>query len=157
MIWTLTGVAVPTKSLFGVNEIVLFALSNSYLPWGVVTLVTSSPASFNNVRVSGSNSTRSPFGPVWVPLSKLTVLPLSSPVSSVSNLIGDVCTFPCTSLVSDFSAVGTTGVILGVYVVVTAVPFVSLPWIVTGLTSPEYSLFVGVNTAVGFPSTTLSV
>ena len=136
MIWTLTGVAVPTKSLFGVNEIVLFALSNSYLPWGVVTLVTSSPASFNNVRVSGSNSTRSPFGPVWVPLSKLTVLPLSSPVSSVSNLIGDVCTFPCTSLVVELSAVGVTGVIVGVYVVCTFTLFDPVACTTAGSTSP---------------------
>ena len=33
----------------------------------------------------------------------------------------------------------------------------SLAWIVTGATSPEYVLSVGVNTAIALPSTTLSV
>ena len=47
--------------------------------------------------------------------------------------------------------------ICGVYVAVAFVPFSSSPWIVTGLTSPTYVLSVGVNTAVGTPSTTLSV
>ena len=91
---------------------VLLALSNSYLPSVVVTLVTSFSPS-NNVRVSGFSSTRSPFGPVWAPLLKFTVLPLSSPVSSVSNLIGDTCFFPIISLVVEASAVGTTGIIVG--------------------------------------------
>ena len=53
--------------------------------------------------------------------------------------------------------VGSTGVMFGVYFVVTGVPFVSLAWTVTGCTSPAYVLSVGVNTAVGLPSTTLSV
>ena len=116
MIWTLTGVASPAKSLFGVNVIVLLALSNSYLPWGVVTLVTSSPASFNNVNVSGFNSALSPLGPCSIPLLKLTVFPLSSPVSSVSSTINEVCGLPCTSLVVELSAVGFTGTISGLYV-----------------------------------------
>ena len=114
MIWTLTGVASPAKSLFGVKVIVLLVLSNSYLPWGVVTLVTSSPASFNNVNVSGFNSVLSPLGPCSIPLLKLTVVPLSSPVSFVSRTIDDVCGLPCTPLVADFSAIGLTGVMIGV-------------------------------------------
>ena len=59
----LTGLATPVKVAFGVNVMVLLALSNSYLPSVVVTLVTSFSPS-NNVRVSGFSSTRSPFGPV---------------------------------------------------------------------------------------------
>ena len=114
MIWTLTGVAGPTKSLFGVNVIVLLALFNSYLPWGVVTLSTGAFELSNNVRVAESKFTRSPFGPSSVPLLKLTVVPLSSPVSFVSRTIDDVCGLPCTPLVTDFSAVGLTGVMLGV-------------------------------------------
>ena len=92
---------------------VLLALSNSYLPSVVVTLVTSFSPS-NNVSVSGFSSTRSSFGPFSVPLSKLTVLPLSSPVSSVSNTIGEVCGLPTTPLVLEASAVGVTGIIVGV-------------------------------------------
>ena len=91
----------------------MLALSNSYLPSAVVTLVTSFSPS-NNVSVSGFSSTRSPFGPVWAPLLKFTVLPLSSPVSSVSNTIREVCGLPNTPLVLEASAVGATGIIVGV-------------------------------------------
>ena len=94
--------------------IVLFVLSNSYLPSFVVRVETSSPASFNKVNVSGLRLTCSPLVPVSLPLLKFTVLSLSVSVSTVSNTILDTCFLPCTSVVADGSFVGVTGVILGV-------------------------------------------
>ena len=135
MIWTFTGVAGPTKFLFGVNVIVLFALSNSYLPSLVVRDVTSLVPS-NNVKVLASNSTRSPFAPVSLPLLKLIVWSLSAPVSTVSNTILDTCFLPCTSVVTDGSFVGVTGVIVGVYVVCTFTPFDPVACTSTGSTAP---------------------
>ena len=94
--------------------IVFSALFNVYVPSLVTTLSTSAPASFTNVKVVESNSTRSLLGPSWVPLLKLTVLSLSSPVSSSSSLIGDVCGFPFGPIVVEAIAVGSTGIIVGV-------------------------------------------
>ena len=113
LIWTLTAVAVPTNVFFGVNVIVLLALSNTYSPSFVVRDVTSLVPS-NNVNVLASNSTRSPLAPTWLPLLKFTVLSLSTLFSGVSNRIEEVCFLPCTSLVADASAVGVTGVMIGV-------------------------------------------
>ena len=136
MIWTFTGFAGPTKFLFGVNVIVLFALSKTYSPSLVVRDVTSAPASFNNVNVSGLRLTRSPLAPVSLPLLKLTVWSLSAPVSTVSNTILDTCFLPCTSVVADGSFVGVTGVIVGVYVVWTFTPFDPVACTSTGCTAP---------------------
>ena len=94
--------------------IVLLALSKTYSPSLVVRDVTSAPASFNNVNVSGLRLTRSPFAPVSLPLLKFTVLSLSASVSTVSNTILDTCFLPCTSVVADGSFVGVTGVMIGV-------------------------------------------
>ena len=73
------------------------------------------------------------------------------------NVTLPVCSTPCGPSDVPFSAVGTIGVITGVYVVVASVPFVSLPWTVTGFSFPAYVLSVGVNVTTGFPSTTLMV
>ena len=116
--------------------IVLLALSNSYLPSLVVRVNTSSPASFNNVSVFGSNSTCSPLLPRSAPLLKFTVLSLSALFSGVSNTIEEVCFLPCTSLVADDSAVGVTGVMIGVYVVCTFTPFDPVACTDTGSTAP---------------------
>ena len=137
MIWTFTGFAGPTKFLFGVNVIVLFALSKTYSPSLVVRDVTSTPASFNKVNVSGLRLTRSPLAPVSLPLLKFTVLSLSASDSTVSNTILDTCFLPCTSVVADGSFVGVTGVIVGVYVVCTFIPFDPVACTATGATSPE--------------------
>ena len=136
MIWTFTAFAGPTKFLFGVNVIVLFALSKTYSPSLVVRDVTSAPASFNNVNVSGLRLTRSPLAPVSLPLLKFTVLSLSASVSTVSNTILDTCFLPCTSVVADGSFVGVTGVIVGVYVVCTFTPFDPVACTSTGATAP---------------------
>ena len=95
------------------NVIVLFVLSRTYSPSFVVSVDTSLVPS-NNVNVLASNSTRSPLAPTWLPLLKFTVLSLSALFSGVSNTIEEVCFLPCTSLVTDFSAVGVTGVMIGV-------------------------------------------
>ena len=55
-----------------------------------------------------------------------------------------VCVLPWISVDVAGSAVGTTGVILGVYDVSAGVPFASLACTLTGTTSPEYDLSVGV-------------
>ena len=136
MIWTFTGFAGPTNVLLGVKVIVLLALSKTYSPSVVVRVETSSPASFNNVNVSGFRFTRSPLAPVSLPLLKLTVLSLSAPVSTVSNTIVDTCFLPCTSVVADGSFVGVTGVIVGVYVVCTFTPFDPVACTVAGSTAP---------------------
>ena len=151
MIWTLTGVAGPTKSLFGVNVIVLLVLFNSYLPcWGIVTLVTSCPSPSNNVRVVASSSTLSPFGPSWLPLLKLTVL---VSMSGVFKEIGEVCGLPCTPLVVDASACGVIGITVGEYVAlisdVAGCPSLSCPSTrsnetIAGIGVPVKSFF-GVN------------
>ena len=116
--------------------IVLFALSKTYSPSLVVRDVTSAPASFNKVNVSGLRLTRSPLGPCSVPLLKFTVLSLSASVSTISNTILDTCFLPCTSVVADGSFVGVTGVIVGVYVVCTFIPFDPVACTSTGCTAP---------------------
>ena len=136
MIWTFTGFAGPTNVLLGVKVIVLLALSKTYSPSLVVRDVTSAPASFNNVNVSGLRLTRSPLAPVSLPLLKLTVLSLSASVSTVSNTILDTCFLPWTSVVADGSFVGVTGVIIGVYVVCTFTPFDPVACTDTGSTAP---------------------
>ena len=145
MICTLTGVACPTNVSFGVNVIVLLTLSSTYSPWSVVTVFVSAPEAFSNVNVSLSNSTCSPSVLTSGLLSKLTVCVLSAPFSSVSKTILDTCALPWTSLVFPSSAVGATGIILGVYVasLVTVISLSSLSCaittgteILTGLTSP---------------------
>ena len=93
------------------------------------------------------------------PLTSLTVLP-SSNVAGTSSSIGTsgfpdlnvgfpVCTSPLAP--SDFapSAVGVTGVTVGVYVAVAGVPFLSTRFTVTAGASPVND-FSGVN--VTFPS-----
>ena len=145
MICTLTGVACPTNVFFGVNVIVFLTLSNTYSPWSVVTVFVSAPEAFSNVNVSLSKSTCSPSVPASGLLSKLTVWFLSALFSSVSKTILDTCAFPWTSLVVEASAVGATGIILGVYVasLVTVISLSSLSWAtttgtdtLTGCTSP---------------------
>ena len=145
MICTLTGVACPTNVFFGVNVIVLLTLSNTYSPWSVVTVFVSAPEGVSNVNVSLSKSTCSPAVPASGLLSKLTVWFLSAFSSTVSKTILDTCAFPWTSLVVDASAVGATGIILGVYVasLVTVISLSSLSWAtttgtdtLTGCTSP---------------------
>ena len=118
------------------NVIVLFVLSRTYSPSSVVRVGTSTPASFNNVSVFGSNSTRSPLAPCSLPLLKFIVLSLSAPVSTVSNTIVDTCFLPCTSVVAEGSFVGVTGVIAGVYVVCTFTPFDPVACTDTGSTAP---------------------
>ena len=145
---TVAGTGVPAKSLFGVNVTFPVVGSIVYVPTcfpvssfaGIVVSLVGFP-------VSGSTNFAGWSASIFIGTLSLPCVNVGVPS----------CVAPCTPSVATGVPVGTTGVILGVYVVVTAVPFVSLPWIVTGLTSPEYSLFVGVNTAVGFPSTTLSV
>ena len=69
---------------------------------------------------------------------KLTVFPLSSPVSSVSSTIDEVCGLPCTSLVVDASAVGFTGTISGLYIafeVIVAGSFFSFVTVTVACTS----------------------
>ena len=131
MICTLTGaVAGPVNVFLGVNVIVLFVLSRTYSPSAVVTLFVSEPEASNKVSVSGLSWTCS------APLLKFTVLALSASASTVSNTILDTCCLPWTSVVSEASFVGVTGVISGVYVVWTFTPFDPVTCTATGSTSP---------------------
>ena len=144
MIRIFTAVAVPTNSFFGVNVIVLLTLSNTYSPWSVVTVFVSTPEAFTNVNVSLSKSTCSPAVPASGLLSKLTVWFLSAFSSTVSKTILDTCALPWTSLVVDASAVGATGIILGVYVASLVT--------VTSLSSLSCATTTGTDTLTGCTS-----
>ena len=144
LICTLTAVAVPTNVFLGVNVIVLLTLSNTYSPWSVVTVFVSAPEASSNVNDSLSNSTCSPVLLVCDPLSKLTVFALSTFSSVVFNTILETCGFPWTSLVVAASAVGATGVILGVYVASVST--------VKSLSSLSWSIRTGTETLAGFTS-----
>ena len=76
-----------------------------------------------------------------------TGFPLSSTNVNVSGFIVEVSEpgvnvgfpfwiSPCLAVDSASCAVGSTGVICGVYLAVAFVPFSSSPWIVTGRTGP---------------------
>ena len=144
LICTLTGVACPTNVFFGVNVIVLLTLSNTYSPWSVVTVFVSAPEVVSNVNVSLSKSTCSPVLLTCGLLSKLTVWVLSAFSSTVSNTTLDTCAFPWTSLVFPSSAVGATGIILGVYVASLAT--------VISLSSLSCATTTGTDTLTGFTS-----
>ena len=130
MICTLTGFACPVNVFLGVNVMVLLTLSNTYSPSSVATLFVSAPEASNKVSVSGLSLTCS------APLLKFTVLALSASVSTVSSTILDTCCLPWTSVVSEASFVGVTGVISGVYVVWTFTPFDPVTCTATGSTAP---------------------
>ena len=97
---------------------------------------------------------------VYVPSPGITFsFEPSSNVAGTSSSIGTsgfpglnsgfpVCSLPWISVVSTGSAVGVTGVTVGVYLAVTGVPFLSLTCTVAGSGVPTKSLF-GVN--VTFP------
>ena len=109
---------------------------------------------------SGVNVTFPSFATSYLPtpLTSLTVLP-SSNVAGTSLSIGTsgfpgvnlgvpVCTFPWRPVDLSPSAVGVTGVTVGVYFAVVGVPFASFTCTVAGFGVPTKSLF-GVN--VTFP------
>ena len=105
---------------------------------------------------SGVNVTVPSGATVYVPSPGITFsFEPSSKVAGVSSSIGTfglpgvkvgfpVCSLPWMSVVSAGSAVGTTGVTVGVYVAVVGVPFASLAWTVAGTGVPTKSL-LGVN------------
>ena len=135
--WTSIPVACPVNCGSGWNLI---------LPFGSIVYVP-----------SPSTVTESTGFPVFGSINFVEVSSIGTLGSPSVNVGVPNWAFPCISVVLAGVAVGLIGVIFGVYVVVTGVPFLSFAWIVTGWTVPTYVLSVGVNTAVGFPSTTFSV
>ena len=67
------------------------------------------------------------------PLLKFNV---ESSLSDVSKITLEVCFSPWFPVVLEFSPVGSTGVIFGVYVVSTVIPFSSSALTIAGITSP---------------------
>ena len=110
---------------------------------------------------SGTNVTVPSGATVYVPSPGITlVVELSSKVAGTVSSIGTrllpsvkvgvpVCVWPCLSVEVAFSAVGVTGVTIGVYLAVTAVPFLSTRFTVTPSGVPTY---VGSGLKVTVPS-----
>ena len=108
---------------------------------------------------SGVNVTVPSAATVYVPTpSTFLVVDPSSNVAGTASFIGTsgfpavnvgapVCTCPCFPVVSAGSAVGVTGVTVGVYLAVTSVPFLSTRLTVTPVPSPVND-FSGTNVTV---------
>ena len=108
---------------------------------------------------SGVNVTVPSFATVYVPSPGIVlVVDPSSNVAGTSSSIGTsglpgvnvgvpFCVLPWMSVVSAGSAVGVTGVTVGVYLAVTGVPFLSTRFTVTPVPTPV-NVFSGVNVTV---------
>ena len=118
--FTVTPLAVPVNVFSGVNVTV---------PSGFTLYVPSPGTTFSVVPSSNVAGTSSSIGTSGLP---------------GVNVGFPVCSLPWMSVVSFGSAVGVTGVTVGVYLAVTGVPFLSLTCTVAGSGVPTKSLF-GMN------------
>ena len=134
--WTSTPVAVPVNCGCGWN----FTLPSSIVYVPSPSTVTES----TGLPVLGSIS----FGAFVSSIGTTFSSPLTVTFPPL-NSGNPVCALPWISVVLAGVAVGLTGVIFGVYVVCTGVPFISAAWIVTAGTGPTYVLSSGVYTATG--------
>ena len=134
--WTSTPVAVPVNCGSGWN--LTFPSSIVYVPSPSTTTLS---VGFPVVGSISFGAFVSSIGTTFSSPLIVTFPPLNSG--------NPVCALPWTSVVLAGVAVGLTGLIFGVYVVLTGVPFISAAWIVTGGTGPTYVLSSGVYTATG--------
>ena len=137
--FTVTPVACPVNDFSGVNVTVPSG-ATVYVPSpSIVTESTGSPV-FGSTNLAGLSDNSTVFS---TPLT--VVLP-------ASNSGFPVCLAPCTSVVVTPSAVGVTGLTVGVYLAVTSVPFLSTRLTVTPLAFPV-NCGSGVNVTTPFSST----